>query len=269
MQSDYLKKLLASNALREATLVSAIEALNLPKASQGLDVGCGAGLQCLLLARHIGAGGHVTGLDVSAAFLEHGKTLVEGAGLADRISFEQGSAEAIPFDDDTFDWVWSSDCVGYGPWEPMPLLKELKRVTRPGGKVAILAWSSETLLPGYPMLEARLRATSAGIAPFKEDMAPSTHFLRALGWMRDLGLDAPRAQVFSGSAHAPLSDDLYTALKELFEMRWPDVTKELSEQDRTAFERLCDPKSSEFILDHPDYCAFFTYSMFYGAVREG
>ena len=44
------------------------------------------------------------------------------------------------------------------------LVKELARVVKPGGSVALLAWSSEKLLPGHPLLEGHLNATSAGIA---------------------------------------------------------------------------------------------------------
>ena len=134
----------------------------------------------------------------------------------------------LPFDDDTFDWAWSVDCVGYAPIEPLPVVKELERVVKPGGSVAILAWSSEKLLPGYPLLEARLNATSAGIAPFAKGKKPESHFARALGWFRDAGLEECTARTFAGDAHAPLTDDLRSTLIALFEMRWPGVESELT-----------------------------------------
>lgn len=130
----------------------------------------------------------------------------------------------------------------------------------------ILAWSSERLLPGYPLLEAKLSTTIPGIAPFVSHMDPSRHFPRTLGMLRKLGLANTQARVFSGCAHAPLRNDLYIALRELIEMRWSGAEKELSDVDRAEFERLCKPGSADFILDHPDYYAFFTYSMFSGTV---
>ncbi|KAF5416803.1 MAG: hypothetical protein C5S49_04300 [Candidatus Methanogaster sp.] len=48
----------------------------------------------------------------------------------------------LPFDDDAFDWVWSANCAGYAPGDPLPVLKELARVVKPGGSVIILAWPS-------------------------------------------------------------------------------------------------------------------------------
>ena len=172
----------------------------------------------------------------------------------------------LPFDDDSFDWAWSVDCVGYMPFEPLPLIKELARVVKPGGRIAILAWSSERLLPGYPLLEAKLSATSAGLAPFSQDMPPESHFSRALGWFREAGLEDTSVRTFTGEAHAPLRDDLRIALRTLIQMRWSGAEPELSEEARALFRRLCLPESPEFIVNSPDYYAFFTYSMFHGTV---
>jgi demethylmenaquinone methyltransferase/2-methoxy-6-polyprenyl-1,4-benzoquinol methylase len=267
-QSEYLRRLLVTAGLREPPLRAAIRALQLAPASRGLDVGCGAGLQCVLLARQVGPGGHVTGLDPAPEFLEHGRALVHREGLADRISLKRGSAQQLPFEDHRFDWAWSADCVGYGPWDAGPMLREMIRVVRPGGTIAILAWSSERVLPGFPRLEARLQATSAGMAPFRDDMPPGEHFPRFLGVLRRLGLVDLQARTFAGTAHAPLDRDSRLALEALFEMRWPGAQDELPAEDRAQFLRLCQPASGDFILDHPDYYAFFTYSMFSGRTPE-
>jgi demethylmenaquinone methyltransferase/2-methoxy-6-polyprenyl-1,4-benzoquinol methylase len=188
--------------------------------------------------------------------------------MSDQISFKEGNADNIPFGENFFDWAWSADCVGYGPWQPIPLLKEMKRVVRPGGIVALIAWSSEQLLPGYPYLEANLKATKAGLAPFQKDKDPEKHFLRASGWFRELGFKDVKAEVFCHRIYAPLNPDSRKALISLFEMRWPGVEKELSEKDRLEFKRLCTPSSPDFILNHPDYYGFFTYSMFWGKVNK-
>jgi ubiquinone/menaquinone biosynthesis C-methylase UbiE len=264
----YAQQLAVCNPLSEPVIPSAIQALQLPSGSRGLDAGCGIGLQALLLAEAIGPAGHVTGLDLSPQFLVHARQIAEKAGLAERISFQQGDVSRLPFDNDTFDWVWSANCVGYHPAEPLPLLRELTRVVKPGGSVAILAWSSQQLLPGYPLLEARLNATASGIAPFVKGKRPELHFLRALGWFRDAGLEEPTAQTFVADAHAPLSDDIRSALISLLEMRWPGVQSEVTQEDWAEFQRLCQPDSPDFILDLPDYYAFFTYSMFRGRVAK-
>jgi len=99
------------NPLREPALRSAIQALQLPPGSRGLDAGCGLGFQALLLAEAVGAAGYVTGLDLSPEILAYAQDMVDTAGLSERISFREGNVKELPFDDDTLDWAWSVDCV--------------------------------------------------------------------------------------------------------------------------------------------------------------
>lgn len=265
---SYAEKLDQSFFLREPAIRSAIRALEFPPRSRGLDVGCGIGNITALLAESVDPEGHVTGVDISPKMIAHATAAAEKTELTGQLSFRQGDMRELPFDDDTFDWAWSMDCVGYAPLEPLPLIEELARVTKPGGRIAILAWSSQQLLPGYPDLEAKLNATSVGIAPFSFGKDPEKHFMRALGWFQQLGLELPAAQTFVGTVHAPLGDGLREAMLALIGMRWPGVEAELSPEDWTAFQRLFQPASPDFILDLPDYCAFYTYSMFQGTVGK-
>lgn len=266
--NSYIQKLLVSHPLREPVLRQVIQALPLPRGSRGLDAGCGIGQPMLLLAEAVGLSGHVTGLDICPEFLAKAREIVQEAGLSEQISFKEGNVNKLPFGDNTFDWLWSADCVGYPAQEPLSLMKELKRVVKPGGTVAILIYSSQQLLPGFPQLEARLNATSSGLAPFTKGMKPELHSLRALGWYHNAGFKDVKAHTFVGDAHAPLSDDIHKALMALIEMRWIEPESELAEQDHHQYQRLCRPESADFILNLPDYYAFFTYSLFSGKVAE-
>ena len=263
---NYLQSLMATNPLQEPVMRRAIHALYLPPGSRGLDVGCGIGLQAIMLAETVGETGHVTGVDLSPEFLVYARSIAEKAGISEQVSFQEGDMNNLPFDDARFDWVWSANCAGYAPGEPLPLLKELTRVVKPGGSVIILTWSSQQLLPGYPVLEAHLNATSSGIAPFARGTAPELHFPRMAGWFRRAGMEEVTARTFAGDVCAPLSGEMRSALTALIEMRWVDVEAELSEGDWAEFQRLCLAESPDFILVIPDYYAFFTYSMFRGKV---
>ncbi len=265
---EYLHRLLLSNPLRDSVIRSAIQALKLPAGSRGLDAGCGIGSLTFLLAEAIGPAGHITGVDMNPVFLSHATKTAEEFRLAKRVSFQQGDVNNLPCDDNTFDWAWSVDCVGFIPIQPVPLIKELARVVKPGGTVVILLWSSQQLLPGHPVLEAHLNATTAGIAPFFEGNNPKQHHLRALGWFREAGLKEPTAQTFVGEAQAPLRDEMRAALTSLFEMRWGNPQSELTPEDWAEYQRLSRPASPDFILNLPDYYAFFTYSMFRGEVAK-
>jgi len=265
--NTYIKQLKDTYPLRASVLRDIIQALRLPLGSRGLDAGCGIGLQALLLAEAVGSTGHVTGLDISQEFLLHAEGVVNESSLSDQISFQQGDVSNLPFDDDTFEWVWSADCVGYPAEEQaLPLLKELARVVKPGGTVAILAWSSQQLLPGYPLLEARLNATCSAFIPYFDGKRPETHFSRALGWFHEVGIEDSIAQTFVGDVHAPLSDGMRNALILFFQMLWGEPQPGVSQEDWAEYQRLCAPDSPDFILNCPHYYAFFTYSMFRGKV---
>jgi ubiquinone/menaquinone biosynthesis C-methylase UbiE len=264
--SGYIEKLKVTDPLREPVLRYAVAALELPLGSSGLDVGCGIGLQVPLLSEAVGPGGHVTGLDVRPDFLTHAERLAETLDLIDRVSFQEGDINSLPFEDNTFGWLWSASAAGYPAHQPVRLLRELSRVVRPGGTVAILVYTSQALLPGYPMLEARLNATATGIAPFTTGMPPEHHWLRALGWFREAGLKQAKAQTFVSEVQAPLRDEMRAALAALIDMRWSGARSELDSEIWADYERLCRPGSPDFIADHPNYYAFFTETLFHGIV---
>ena len=267
MDTDiYIQRLLDANPLREPVLRSAIQALRLPAGSHGLDLGCGIGLQALLLAEAVGPEGHVTGMDILPEFFSFGENLVARAGYSKRITFRQGDMNHLPFAKDSFDWVWSADCAGYPAGELFPLLEELKRVVKPGGSIALLAWTSQQVLPGYSLLEARLNAACSAYIPFLKEMEPQTHFLRALSGFQNSGLTEVKAQTFTGEVQSPLSPGERTALASLFEMLWEQPPAESAQEDWQESQRLCKPGSADFILDIPDYYAFFTITMFHGKI---
>jgi demethylmenaquinone methyltransferase / 2-methoxy-6-polyprenyl-1,4-benzoquinol methylase len=262
----YIQRLLEAEPLRKPTLQTVVQSLQLPCGSNGLDAGCGIGLQTLLLAEAVGPQGHVTGIDILPELPSYGTEIVAQAALSDRILFREGDVSHLPFNDNAFDWAWSADCVGYPAGELMPPLNELIRVVRPGGDVILLGWSSQQLLPGYPLLEARLNGTCSGYIPFLTEKSPDSNFMRALHGLRTAGLESIKAQTFIGEVQSPFTPEMWTALISLFEMLWGDPQPETSPEDWRLFQCLCKPESQDFILDIPDYYGFFTYSMFKGKV---
>lgn len=264
----YIQNLLEANPLREPVLRSIIHSLQLPDGSRGLDVGCGIGLQALLLADAVGQAGHVTGADIDLELLAYGEQLAREAGLSDRIAFRLGDMRRLPFDAAAFDWVWSADCVGYPAGDLRALLPELRRVIKPGGSLILLAWTSQQVLPGYPLLEAQLNATCSSYQPFLAGKKPEQHFLRAARWLEAAGLEAVTAQTFVGEVHAPLDDGQRVALASLFKMLWVEPQPGAATDAWREYQRLCAPASPDFILNLPDYYAFFTYSVFRGRVPD-
>lgn len=116
-----------------------VASLALQPGGRVLDLATGTGDLALLVART-----HpevtVVGLDPSANMLAVGARKVTAAGLDARVSLVQGDAQALPFEGDRFDGA----CMAFGirnvP-DRSAALREIARVVRPGGRVAILELS--------------------------------------------------------------------------------------------------------------------------------
>ena len=100
-----------------------------------LDVATGTAAVAIELVRRTGC--RVVGLDQSPEMLATGRERVEAAGLADRISIVEGSAERLSFPDASFDALTFTYLLRYVA-DPGATLAELARVVRPGGTMAAL-----------------------------------------------------------------------------------------------------------------------------------
>jgi SAM-dependent methyltransferase len=112
-----------------------------------LDVGCGFGLETLRLAPLVVPGGAVTGVDLSAAFLDEGRRRASAAGLD--VAFEQGDAAQLPVPDAAADVTRAERVLIYLD-DPDRALAEMVRVTRPGGRIAIIEPDFDTNTVNVP-----------------------------------------------------------------------------------------------------------------------
>lgn len=104
---------------------------------QVLDIGSGIGGPALLLAAEMGA--RVTGIDLEGPLVARARAYAEAAGLAGRVEFRQVSAGPLPFDDASFDVVYSSGVFTQVEDKP-GMFREVFRVLRPGGHFICYDW---------------------------------------------------------------------------------------------------------------------------------
>ncbi len=103
-----------------------------------LDLACGTGGVAL---RAAAAGAAVVGLDISPDQLAKGRRAAEERGLA--VVFDEGDCQALPYGDASFDGVASVFGVVFAERHELAA-RELARVTRPGGRLAITAWRPDS-----------------------------------------------------------------------------------------------------------------------------
>ncbi len=113
------------------------ERLNAAPGCQLLDVGCGSGQLALIAARD---GLQVTGVDIAANSIERARARARAEGLQAR--FEVADAEALPFDDASFDVVVSLIGAMFAP-RPELVANEMLRVCTPGGTLAMANWTPQ------------------------------------------------------------------------------------------------------------------------------
>jgi demethylmenaquinone methyltransferase / 2-methoxy-6-polyprenyl-1,4-benzoquinol methylase len=174
-----------------------------------LDVATGTAAVALELARRYGC--RVVGVDQSADMLAAGRARVAAAGLDDRIELAEARAEALPFEDRAFAGLTFAGLLRYVD-DPGAALRELARVVRPGGPIAMLeffvppnppvraAWELY-VRAGLPVLGRLARAGWGDVGDFLGTSIRVFWELwplqRLVGLWREAGIEDVQAQVLS------------------------------------------------------------------------
>jgi ubiquinone/menaquinone biosynthesis C-methylase UbiE len=188
-----------------------------------LEVGCGTGIFTRHVADALGSS-EVTGLDMDASRLAFAR---EHNG-APNVRYEQGDLLALPFDSNGFDLVFCRFVLVHVQ-DPTQALSEMKRVTRPGGRVVAYDMVHDGIWfsPDKPAFAKVLRAAIQVMRD--RGMEPSQGLQLASGMIR-AGLQQVRAQVIAHQALAP------DPVLEAYRANWVDTVTGLSEILGASFE---------------------------------
>jgi len=123
-----------------------IERLRLKPGSAVLDVGCGSGASAIPAARAVGKHGRVTGVDLAARLLALAKAKAEAEKLRN-VEFRHADMTALGYEDESFDAVICVFAIFFVP-DMVKQVRELWRMVRPGGQLAITTWGPRMFEPG-------------------------------------------------------------------------------------------------------------------------
>jgi ubiquinone/menaquinone biosynthesis C-methylase UbiE len=109
-----------------------------------LEAGCGSGILCRQIAPAVAPDGQVTGLDISPELVSIAQNLARQADQVDSIHWCTGKAEALPFQEASFTGALAARLFLHVA-HPEAVLRDLKRVLCPGGKLVAIDWDFETV----------------------------------------------------------------------------------------------------------------------------
>ena len=121
-----------------------VKAAGVQPGGRALDVACGTGVVTRILAARVGPAGTVVGLDINPGML----AVARVAAPLPNIEWIEGSAISMTLPDATFDNVLCEQGLQFFPDKPAALA-EMRRVLKPGGRLALSCWCSVEYMPGY------------------------------------------------------------------------------------------------------------------------
>ena len=182
--------------------------LAVPSGAKVLDVGCGTGSSALPAAEAVGPDGSVVGVDLSARLLERARTKASGRGLMN-VDFIEADMSTLGFPDEEFDAIISVFSIFFVP-DMEGLVRELWRMVRPGGQMAITTWGPRMFEPAYSRwMDAVERERSDLYSKFNPwDRITSVGAVSKL--LQDGGVSDPQVVFESGSQLLRSAADWWT-----------------------------------------------------------
>ena len=145
----------------------AFDALRLKPGGHVLDIGCGSGAIAIQFRQHTAGRNPLTAMDLSPYLLGEARIAAEKAGLADAITFTEGSAETLPFPDGHFDAAYT--VTVFEECNAETAFVELARVLKPGGRAAVIVRGTDLHqwwnMPLPADIRAKISLPAASVAP--------------------------------------------------------------------------------------------------------
>lgn len=257
-EPQYGEYITAHNNFMQPALKEIIDIFNPPPGSKGWDAGCGTGDLFELLAEKISTEGKLVATDISRTHL---KAAAERAANIKSIEVMMEPLDMslpLPFDSDSFDWVWCGGVLWSSSFmNPLSVVKEFARVTRPGGKVAIFwnGWQRTLLLAGHRHLEFELVRVSDLILRPAKSSDPKVDFEYMAGWMREAGLVNVKVSAYTVSYSWPLPEQARPYIDSVLSEDYLAALEisSFTQTEKDNIRSLLTPGHAEYVPDQQHY----------------
>jgi SAM-dependent methyltransferase len=250
----YAATLAAFHTAFTKELRRAVRAVPLRPAAEVLDVPCGDGFYTVGLARRLHPAGRIVAADLSDAYLDRARRRFARTPRLAPAEFVTADAYKLPFDDGRFDLVWCAQSL-ISLRDPIAALKEMRRVVRPGGAVAILEDDEfHRVLVNWPVdleLDVQRAVAEATRARYgsRTGRSPAR---RLIGLFRETGLRPRWKKTFAADRQAPFGPKVERFLERHLRDTQSFAAPHLSADKRAALERAADPADPQSVLRRPD-----------------
>lgn len=182
-----------------------------------LDVACGTGVVARTASRHMGGNGTIIGVDLNSDMLATARDAARG--VTPTVEFREADVTRLPFDDDTFDVTLCQEALQFFP-DRVAALREMARVTVPGGRVAFSVLRSLDHHPVYAILASSL---GEHVGPHAAEMMGSPFILGNGDVLRDAAHDAGLEQV---TVRISIGEERFPSVGEF--LRWEAASSPLA-----------------------------------------
>ena len=253
VNSNYSNHIELVNRFYAPELLSILRDIDLDTVSSILDAGCGTGFVTHLIASRATKEPLVVGCNLSFPHL------IAAAKYSSSILWTNADINHLPYPDDQFDLVWCAKTIWSLP-NPVHGLHELRRVTRPGGRVIIVeaGLGLGMLIPWNTALELRLRYAQEQLRQDYFSRHPplpiTTQRRNLIGLLRAAHCDSFSVRNYVIDRIGPLDQADRKALQAILKESFgSDIRPYLSKEEWEEWSSMCNPESQNYLLARDDF----------------
>ncbi len=217
-----------------------------------LDIACGTGIVARLAAEKLGTDGSITGVDVDSEMLATARSVSAHDGVT--AAWREANATNLPFEDHSFDVIFCQQGLQFID-DPAKALRQMHRVLRRGGRLALSVWGPLEQSPGYEALgkalEKHIGESQAGVnaVPFSMGEEESLRRLLEDGGFADVEVDTSTREVRFPSPREFFRREVVSWLAGAFDEPTKDERRAVVNELEQSLESYVDSEGLAFPME--------------------